>query len=361
MIKWLQIWHWEQCGSVDQVATKCHELGVCGVSIKHDDGGRPFRDGESGLATDDTALRGVIDGLKRRGILVSLWGYHYGVGGEADMVERALSFKPHNYILDWEVEFESAWTNREGLRSHLANLRQIRDSVSPTTHLLHQPLPQPLSHQPWQYQAFNAFDLCLPQIYHKAMGYTPGGAVWQSYYELKHVGVSIPIIPWGQVYDVGGQEVVDWALACQRHGALGAGWWKYEDLREDTEEALASLGGQRMRRVNGTHRGWTELAKRRAILSPGQTYKIDVRKEFGLSEYETWATLDLRFAPVLGTERATVVVKDGSGSYAGYLGGDSIWSKAIDVMMDASPNGFINLEVVGGNVRPELVGILRAW
>jgi len=361
-MKWMQVWHWENCGGFDHVVAQCYRLGLTGLLLKHDDGGRPFVDAESSIATDAHMFGTLVRDLKMAGLKVGLWGYHYGVNtsAEREMVARAMSFQPYVYVLDWEVEYENAYRfDSEGRQAvDVRALVGLRDSASPTTKLAHQPLAQPLYHVPRQYRTFNAFDLCLPQIYHDAMGFSPEMAVWQSYHELQEAGVTIPVVPWGQVYNVAGAEVTEWALACERMGAMGYGWWKFEDLNRDTATAVARLGGS-MRRVNGIHQGWAALARRRCILEP-KSYYIDVRKAFGLSEYDEWVTLDLRFAPVPNAERMpAVLIRDGDGSYAGYLGGVT-WSKVVDVRMDASPEGKVWLEVTDGKVRPELVGILKA-
>ena len=389
------VWHADEAlGSDDSLVplfiSNLQRHGLTGAMFKFDDGGHRFSDGADSWARSDRRVHKTIDDLHRAGLAVGLWGYHYGSNyrAEAAMIATALSFSPDFYVVDWEAEFERAIGLN--MNRYLALVAEAR-AVRPSAGLFHAPLPQPRFHRPAQYAAFNTIcDGMMPQIYHRAMGLSPDDALRKSYDDYAEYGLlDKPVYPVGQGYDLPASEIAQWGQAAvDVYNAPALSWWKYEDLITDEARLrainsihLSSTGDQSMRRVSGIHKGFAKLEKDRFVIPPGK-YEIGLRDATPvwpggpdwsgqITERDTLVTLDIGFSPVTRFPLAEiaaprVLILDGDGSFAGYLGAEQpaenegVWRKSIFVFPDATPRKRIWIEVKGGSVRPIIVGLLAA-
>lgn len=361
--KMLWIWHPEgPFRDPKDIAEKALDAGVTAVAAKVDDGGYPFSDAESDFGRRPDRIIDFILRLRTAGVAAGLWGYHYGrdLDREASMVHRAINFRPDFYIVDWEAEFERETKTQmeSGLCPYLASIRDYRNKEAPCVGLFHAPLAQPRYHTPALYHLFqNYFDGMMPQIYHRAMGLPIDEALALCYDDYAHYGLmEKPIWPAGQAYNVPPEEVLAWGQrATQIYGAKGLSWWKFEDATNVLEAVRSVSFGGEMRRINGMHPDYAP--KDRRILPRG-VHTIPLRSKFGLMATDTRVVLDLDFLGLPGQVWPVVIVRDGSGNFAGYL--DS--TKARDqftVYMGAGPEGVIQIECIGADARVGLFGILE--
>jgi len=356
------LWLWHPEGPLRDprdIAEKALAAGVTAVAAKVDDGGYPFSDAESDFGRRPDRIIDFILKLRTAGVAAGLWGYHYGrdLGREASAVYRAINFHPDFYIVDWEAEFMQASPTDVGY--WLKTFAEYRAREAPCVGLFHAPLAQPRYHVPALYRLFQRyFDGMMPQIYHRAMELPVDEALALCYDDYAHYGLmDKPIWPAGQAYNLPAEEVLAWGQrATQIYGAKGLSWWKFEDATEDILEAVRSVSfGGEMRRCNGRHPDYDP--KDRRILSRG-VHTIPVRSKLGLLATDTRVVLDLEMLGLPSRPWPVVVVRDGSGNYAGYLDG----AKPRDqfaVYMGAGPDGIIQIECIGAEARVSLFGILE--
>jgi len=358
-IKMLFVWHETRVGDGTPagVARVVQEAGCNAVAFKHDDGGRPFSDGASAFGLDPERIRQWRSDIRSRGLYFGLWGYHYGrkLGDEATMAKRAFEFQPDFYIVDWEAEFQNANPSpTDALGMYLATLAYRPGDVG----LFHAPLPQPRFWRPWLYKQFNSVsDGMLPQIYHRAMQLPYPEALSRCYDDYARYNLlDRPIYPALQAYDLPAEEVLGAAnMAVNVYGARGLSWWSAQHLTVGTSQAIGSVATKEgaMRRVNGLYPGMV------LRILPIGTHTVPLRSAFRLFSSDRRVVLDLEFAPVPNTDVPTIIARDGSGAFAGYVD-NSGWRRSITVYPDATPEANIQIEVQNGPARVVLFGILEA-
>lgn len=366
-------WLWHPEGPFrdpKDIAEKALAAGVTAVAAKVDDGGYPFSDAQTDFGRRPDRIVDFILKLRTAGVAAGLWGYHYGhdLGREASAVHRAINFHPDFYIVDWEAEFMGQHlqvvrdqdTGRSVVREYLESIRDYRNKEAPCVGLFHAPLAQPRYHEPLLYKLFqDHFDGMMPQIYHRAMELPIDQALALCYDDYVHYGLmDKPIWPAGQAYNLPAEEVLAWGQrATQIYGAKGLSWWKFEDATDGILEAVRSVSfGGEMRRVNGTHPDYRTEDRR--ILARG-VHTIPVRSKFGLLATDARVVLDLEMLGLPGKSWPVVIVRDGSGNFAGYLVGAKPRDQ-FTVYMGAGPEGFISIECIGAEARVGLFGILEA-
>ncbi len=359
--KMLWVWHPEgPFRDPKDLARIALDAGVTALALKVDDGGHPFSDNATDFGRRPDRIIDYIQTMRGAGIAAGLWGYHYGdkISLEADMACRAIGFHPDFYIVDWEAEFQQARkTDGAGVGAYLQRIAEFRDKEAPCCGLFHAPLAQPRYWFPWMYREFQrVFDGMFPQIYHHAMELPYNEALSRCYEDYATYGLlDKPVWPAGQAYSVLPQEVTAWGqTAVKVYKANGLSWWKLEDAYYNgCLEAIRdiSLEEDGMRRVNGVMVGFPK------VLQVG-VHTFPVRKEFKLLAIDSRVVIEVEALGLPGEAWPVVLVKDGSGNYAGYVDGSKPRDQ-IPVYMGAGPEGYVHLEVKNGRAKVTLFGILE--
>jgi hypothetical protein len=231
------IWQLEKSsgGSLSKIAKKAKRHGIKTVFVKSSDGGDNYWDSFS---------KGLVRGLRRRGLNVCAWQYVYGrkPKQEAALGARAVRNGASCLIIDAETEYEGRYA------SAVTYVRALRNRIGNRFPVALTGFPYVDFHPSFPYSVFlgpGGAQWNVPQMYWRAIG-TSVTQVFARTYRTNRP-YNRRIAPLGQVYQDPPQgEIRRFRNMAGGYGAPAVSWWVWQDTSDTEWNTLgASLGNVR--------------------------------------------------------------------------------------------------------------------
>jgi hypothetical protein len=201
--KGFMIWKIKDCEGGDPVAiaNAASSAGLTHVVIKIADGVYPFNIERTSMVD---LVPPVVNALHNKGI--QAWGWHYVYGnnplGEAQTAgQRVRLLGLDGYVIDAEGEYKQPG-KEAAARKYMTELR----SYLPKTPIALCSFRFPTYHPQLPWKAFlEKCDIAMPQMYWQS-AHNPGAQLRRCVNEYKNLMPSLPVIPTGSVYHIGGWD-----------------------------------------------------------------------------------------------------------------------------------------------------------
>lgn len=218
-------------GNPTAIANAAKAAGYTHVMIKIADGSYSYNVDRQ---TNVDLVPPVVDALHQKGIEV--WGWHYVYGnspnGEADIAIRRLEeLNLAGYIVDAEIEYKEPG-KANAARAFMSRLRQRLPNLPVALSSYRFPSYHPQF--PWQ--AFlEKCDLNMPQVYWE-QAHNAGAQLRRCVREFQNLNPSLPVIPTGPAYTVGGwaptnADIDEFIGACHSLGLPAANFFSWDECR----------------------------------------------------------------------------------------------------------------------------------
>jgi peptidoglycan hydrolase-like protein with peptidoglycan-binding domain len=229
------MWIWQldksEGGSLSAIARKAKRHGVKTVFVKSSDGDDYW----------ETFSRGLVRGLRSRGLYVCAWQYVYGSKPitEANLGARAVRNGANCLVIDAETEYEGRYA------AAVRYIRAIRKRIGIRFPIALTGFPYVDFHPSFPYSVFlgpRGAQWNVPQMYWRAIG-TSATNVFQRTYRTNRP-YRRRIAPLGQVYqDPPLGEIRRFRNLAGGYGAPAVSWWVWQDANDAEWRTLGrSLG-----------------------------------------------------------------------------------------------------------------------